>query len=167
MHVFLLDRIYRPALARRDSNIIPAQHTAGFWGYALSSLKPGLGQGLSGYFMPFRKKGKNSNPSSRDVEIVEHSKRESTISVLRAVQATRQHRFPAKRDCISLLSSGKWWKQKNLYPVKSSWQLSAQLTDRIWYQLYKVRLPVRSLFNRGNKSCQSCRKKRTFSLPIW
>jgi len=28
--------------------------------------KPGLGQGLSGYFLPFQKKGKKSNPSSRE-----------------------------------------------------------------------------------------------------
>ena len=33
-------------------------------------------------------------------------------------------------------------KQKNLYPVKSNRQLSAQLTKRIWYRLYKVKLSV-------------------------
>lgn len=43
--------------------------------------------GLSGYFLPFQMKGKNSNPSPRDLEVVEHIESESKISLIRSVYA--------------------------------------------------------------------------------
>ena len=36
--------------------------------------------GLSGYFLPFQMKGKNSTPSTRDLEIVKYIESESKIS---------------------------------------------------------------------------------------
>jgi len=46
--------------------------------------------GLSGYFLPFQMKGKNSNPSPRDLEVVEHIESESKISLIRSVYAMEQ-----------------------------------------------------------------------------
>ncbi len=46
--------------------------------------------GLSGYFLPFQMKGKNSNPSSRDLEIVEHIESESKINRIGAMHTMKQ-----------------------------------------------------------------------------
>ena len=41
--------LFRPALARRDLNIILSRHDYCFRGHKLSSFKPGLGQGFRIY----------------------------------------------------------------------------------------------------------------------